>query len=167
MGTKSGRPKSFSSKSRNFLHFTFRPTRHGRQIAKYWGFRTFWPRAAFATSRNSGRETDKHNFRPPKKFSPKIRFFFYSLRFGRPHPQGREIVKCWFLRPFWPRTAFGTWKNLGPGRKTEKRNFPVLGALLGKQFSRPKKFPPTFRILTFIFHVLADPGAGNREILVF
>ena len=33
---------------------------HGWEIAKYWFFRPFWPRAALGTSRNSGPKTEKH-----------------------------------------------------------------------------------------------------------
>ena len=48
---------------------------------------------------------------------------------GRTDPHGREIARYWFSRPLWPRTAFGTGRN--SRRKPERRNFPVLGALLG------------------------------------
>ena len=40
MGGKSVRPKNFSQKVRNFLHFG-RPNPHGREIAKYGGLGTF------------------------------------------------------------------------------------------------------------------------------
>ena len=46
--------------------------------------------------------------RPPQNFLPEIAQLFYTFRFGRPDPQGREIAKCWFFRPFWPRTALDT-----------------------------------------------------------
>ena len=63
-----------------------------------------------------------------QKFLPEIAQSLYVFRFGQPDPQGLEIAKYWFCRPFWPGTALGT-----PGRKTEKRNFPVLEALSRKK----------------------------------
>ena len=48
------------------------------------------------------------------------------LHFDRPDPHGRENAKYEDFRPFWPRTAVGTWRNPGPRPKTENRNFPVL-----------------------------------------
>ena len=33
---------------------------------------------------------------------------------------------------FWPVLASGTWRNSGPGPKTDKHNFPVLGEPLAK-----------------------------------
>ena len=99
----------------------------------------------------------------PKSFSPKLRNFFYVFRFGRPDPQGQEIAKYWFFRPFWPRTALGTERN--SGRKTEKHNFPVLEALLGGGSSRPKSFSPKLRIFfTFSFWPLGQPDPQGREI---
>ena len=60
---------------------------HGREIAKYWYSRPFWPRAALGTWRNSGPETEKCNFLElgallrqksvrAKSFSPKKHNFF-------------------------------------------------------------------------------------------
>ena len=54
------------------------------------------------------------------RFLPEVAQLSYVFRFGRPDPQGREITKYWFSRPFWPRTALGT----NSGRKTEKHNIP-------------------------------------------
>ena len=92
---------------------------------------------------------------------------FYNLCFGRPSPQGREIAKYGDLRPFWPRKAFGTERNLGRGLKTEKHNFPALGVLKSK-----KKLPrylgwlsATFLRLTF--GPTGPPRAGNRKVRVF
>ena len=92
------------------------------------------------------------DLRPPQKFLPEIAQLFYILRFGRPDPNGREIAKCW---PFWPRAAHGTWRNSGP--KTENRNFPELGGLLGANPSAPKVSPQNWPT--------GPPRAGNRKIL--
>ena len=46
--------------------------------------------------------------RPPQQFLPEIAQLFYTLLFGRPDPQGRELAKYWGFRPFWPRTSIGT-----------------------------------------------------------
>ena len=43
-------------------------------------------------------------------------------------PHRPETAILWVFSPFW---ALGTWRNPGPGQKTRKQNFPVLGALLG------------------------------------
>ena len=42
-------------------------------------------------------------------------------------PERRRNSNLVGFGPFW---AFGTRRNSGPGRKTQKHNFPVLGALL-------------------------------------
>ena len=91
---------------------------------------------------------------------------FYTLRLGRPDPQGREIAKYGNFRPFWPRMALGTSRNLGAGPKTEKWNFPVLGALLGKKSGRSKNFLPESAqlFLHFTFWPTGTPRGGNREI---
>ena len=78
---------------------------------------------------------------------------FYILRFDRLDPQGREITKYWVSRRFWPRAALGTWRNLGA--KTEKCNFPELGAHLGGKSIRPKSFSQKVRNL-FTICVLAN-----------
>ena len=48
------------------------------------------------------------------------------------------------------------------GQKTEKHNFPVLGALLGKKSGGPKSFSSKFRNF-FTFCVLADLTATGGE----
>ena len=85
----------------------------------------------------------------------------YILRFGRPDPHGQEIAKYGYFRPFWPRTALGTYGNPGAGPKTEKCNFLVLGALFGKTSGRPKSFSPKVRNF-FTFYVFAD-GSPTGE----
>ena len=99
------------------------------------------------------RRTFGGEIRPLQKFLLEIAQLFYIMRFGRPHPQGREIAKYWFFKPFWPRAALGTWINSGP--KTEKHNFPELS---------PENCA-TF--LHFAFWPTGPLGAGNRKILVF
>ena len=49
LGGKFVRPKTFSPKLRNFFTFCILADPHGREIAKYWVFRHFWPRAALGT----------------------------------------------------------------------------------------------------------------------
>ena len=94
----------------------------------------FWP--VLGTSRNSGTgpKTENRNFpalgvpKSRKKSYHAIRDgcpqLFYTLPFGQTDPQGREFEKYGDFRPFWPRAAFGTWRNPGRGRKTEKTQFP-------------------------------------------
>ena len=88
-----------------------------------------------------------------------------SLRFGRPDPQGQEIAKYGYFRPFWPRTAFGTWRNHGRGLKTEKRNFPALGVPKLKQRLPRYLGWLSATFLRFTFCSTGPPRAGNRKIL--
>ena len=76
------------------------------------------------------------NVRPPQQVLPKTAQLFCCLRFGSTGGKSRNTG---FSRPFWP-GPFGTWRNSGP--KTEKRDFPELGGLLGKKSVRPKSFSP-------------------------
>ena len=91
---------------------------------------------------------------------------FYFLRLARTGPHRREIAKYGYFRPLWPRTALGTERNPGAGRKTEKCNFGVLVALLfffwGGGSRRPKTF--SMKVRTFLaFYVLASrtPTGGK------
>ena len=52
--------------------------------------------------------------------------FFTLYLLANRTPQGWEIAKYGDFRPVWPRTAFGTWRNLGRGLKIEKHNLPAL-----------------------------------------
>ena len=63
---------------------------------------------------------------------------------------------------FLPVLALGTYKNYGPGRKTRKSNFPVLGALLGGKSGRPKSFSRKLRNF-FMSSVLADQTPRGRK----
>ena len=84
----------------------------------YWDSGPFWAAGIRETfrARAENRKTQFPGARgtfgekilPPENFLPKIAQLFYNLRFGRPDPQGREIAKYWFSRPFWPRAALGT-----------------------------------------------------------
>ena len=87
---------------------------------------------------------------------------FYTLPLGQPDPQGQEIAKYGDFRPFWPRTAFGTWRNPGHGLEMENRNFPVLGVpkLKGKSYHAIwDGCPQLFYVLCF-----ARPDPHRREI---
>ena len=111
----------------------------------------------------TARRTFGGKIRPPQKFLPKIAELFYSLRFGQPDLQGREIAKYMVSRPFWPRAALGT-----SGPKTEKHNFLELGRRLGGKSIRPKSFSQKLRNF-FTVCVLADrtPGGGKSQNTVF
>ena len=157
----------------NFFTLIFWPT--GPPGSANREIRPFWPRTAFGTYRKTGRglKAEKHNFLAlgvPK--SRKKRYHtirngcpqknFYGLRLAQPDPYGREIAKYGYFRPFWPRTALGTWRNPGAGPKTEKCNFPVLGALLAGKSGLPKSFSPKVRNF-FILYILAGrtPTGGK------
>ena len=75
-------------------------------------------------------------------------------------PTWSETVIYGVFGPFW---AAGTWRNSGPGRKTAKRNFPELGALLGGKSVRPKSFSPKLRNFFFIFR-FGRTDLNGREI---
>ena len=51
-----------------------------------------------------GPETEQKSYHAIRDGCPQL---FYTLHFGRPDPQGREIAKYGDCRPFWPGTAFG------------------------------------------------------------
>ena len=59
--------------------------------------------------------------------------------------------------------VFGTERNPGPGQKTRKRNFPVLGALLGGDSGRPKKFSPKFRAFCTVYVSADQTPAGGKS----
>ena len=75
---------------------------------------------------------------------------FYNLRCGRPDPHGREIAKYGGLRPFWPRTALGTYRNPGCGPKSVKHNIRVLGAPFGERIRTPQNFLPESAQVSYI-----------------
>ena len=54
--------------------------------------------------------------------------FLRNNFFSGQTPTWSGTVIYWGFGPFW---AAGTWRNSGPGPKTENRNFPELGGLLG------------------------------------
>ena len=82
------------------------------------------------------------------------RHFFQS---GSP-PAGNSDLVVFSGGLFW---AFGTWRSSGPGRKTRKRNFPVLEALFFWSES-PERFSSKHRNF-FTFHVLADQTRADGK----
>ena len=76
----------------------------------------------------------------------------------------REIAKYAYFRPFWPRTARGTYRNPGRGLKTEKRIFPALGVPKSKKKKLPH-FPGWLSTNFFTFYVLAGrkPAGGETQ----
>ena len=60
--------------------------------------------------------------------------------------------------------ALGTWRNSGPGQKTRKRNFPVLGGGGIRPHKRVLLLSPAI-LLRFPFYGLADQTAtdGNPQ----
>ena len=127
------------------------------------------PRAALGTSEKfragnrkmqfpGARGTFEEKIRPPQKFLPVIAQLFYIL--------GEKSKNTGFLGPFGLGQPLGTKRNSGP--KTEKRDFPELGALSGEKFVRPKISPQNCAtFLHFVFWPSGPPRTGNREILVF
>ena len=99
---------------------------------KYEDFQPFWPRTENGKSEFPGaRWPDMQTKLPryPGWLSPTfLCFTFWPTR--RPRAGNRKI---WGFRPFWPRTAVGTWRNPGPGPKSEKNtNFRFKGSRNGK-----------------------------------
>ena len=86
--------------------------------------------------------------------------FFYILGFER--PRGGKSQNTDFPGPVGLGQPLGTWRNSGP--KTDKRNFPELGALLGGKSIRPKSFSQKVRNF-FTFCVSADrtPTGGKSQ----
>ena len=120
----------------------------GREIAKYWVFRPFWPRAA--PWHLDGFQVEHRKTRFPgargtfgekldtQKFLPKTAQLFYILRFDRPDPQGREIAKYCVFRPFWPRTA--PWHLEKFRAEIRKTRFPGAKGTFGTKNRTPKSF---------------------------
>ena len=74
----------------------------------------------------------------PKSFSQKARkFFTFCISIDRT-PRGVKSQNTGFLGPFGLGQPLGTERNSGP--KTEKRDFPELGALFLGKSGRPKSF---------------------------
>ena len=89
-----------------------------------------------------------------------FRNFLEKKKTGRT-PRWSQRVIYWSFGRFW---AAGTWRNFGPGSKTEKHDFPELGALLGENPSTPKvarKNCATF--LHFAFWPTGTPRGGNSQ----
>ena len=92
---------------RIFVTFFSPSESHGREIAKYAVFRSFWPRTPLGTFEKfrAGVENGKTQFPDargtfggeiglPQRFLPESAQLFYILDCCRPDPHGREIVKC-------------------------------------------------------------------------
>ena len=67
------------------------------------------------------------------------------------------------LMAVWPVLALGTQRNSGPGRETQKCNFPVLEALLRGKSSRPKSFSQKLRNFFHTFR-FGRPDPQGRKI---
>ena len=65
---------------------------------------------------------------------------FYISRFDRPGPQGREIAKYLFSRPFWPRAA--PWHLEKFRAENRKTRFPGARGTFGGGNRPPQKFLP-------------------------
>ena len=122
----------------------------GRGRDNSWVFRPFWPRAApwhldkfRAENRKTrfpgARGTFATKNRTPKSFSRKPRNFFTFCVLTDRTPRGGESQNTGFLGPFGLGQPLGTKRN--SGLKTEKRDFPELGALLGGKDGHPKVSP--------------------------
>ena len=85
---------------------------------------------------------------------------FLHLRFDQPDSQGREIAKCWFLRPFWPRAA--PWQLEKLRTETRKMQYTGAGALFGKNPVRPKSFSQKGQLFYMLHFGQTDPH--RREI---
>ena len=129
---------------------------------------------ALGTERNPGPgpKSGKHKFlvqgvakRKKKVTTVSGIFFFYISCFGQPDPQGREITKYGDFRPFWPRTAFGTYRNPERGLKTEKTQFP--GARGPETEKKVTSLSGMVVHNFFMFCPTGPPRAGNRKIRAF
>ena len=109
---KSGRPKSFSQKLRNFSTFSVgRPDLQGQEIAKHWvgvlghfGLRQPLALREIRENRkkkfNGARGTFSREIRPPEDFLPEIAQLFYTVCFDRPDPRGGKSPNTDFLGHF-------------------------------------------------------------------
>ena len=106
-----------------------------------------------------GPETEKKWYHAIRDSCPQLFFFTFYGSTDRT-PTGWKSRNTGGFRPLRPRTA------LGIGPKTEKHNFPVLGALLGGKCGRPKKFLPESAqlFLLFTFWPTRPPRAGNQKM---
>ena len=124
----------------------------------------------WALRQSPGHKTEKRDFPGlgalfggetgrPKSFSRKSRYIFTFCVLTDRTLRGGKSQNTWFSGPFGLGQPLGTKRNSGP--KTEKRDFPELGALLGGETGRPKSFSRKLRNF-FTFGVLTDPQ--RREI---
>ena len=109
-----------------------RPDSHRREGAKYEDFGPFWPRTALGRNPGTGPKAERRNFlalgvpKSKKKVTTLsgmvVHNFLTSNVLADRTPTGGESRNTGVSRPFWPRTALGTWRN--SERKTEKRKQP-------------------------------------------
>ena len=162
MGKKPDTQKFLPKTAQLFYILCFdRPDPQGREIAKYWGFRPFWPRAAPWHLEKFRAENRKTRFpgarspfgkktRTPKSFSRKLRNIFTFCVLTDRTPRGGKSQNTVFLGPFGLGQPLGTERN--SGLETAKRDFPELGAFLGKTNWTPKSFSRKLRnFLHFAF----------------
>ena len=134
----------------------------------YWVLARFGPRA-LTEIQGLGRKTGKRNFpgtfggkiRPPPKFIHNIAQLFYICVLADHTPKGRKSQNTGLLGPFGLGQPLGTWRNSGP--KTEKYNFPELGALLAfrKKIRPPQKILPKGAQLFYILCFGRTDGQGR------
>ena len=92
-------------------------------------------------------------------------FIGNDLFSGRTPPVGNgDLVVVWPVLGLWHLEKSCVWA--GSGRKTEKHNFPVLGALLGGQSGRPKSLSPEMSQLFYIL-CFGRPDPQRREIAMY
>ena len=123
-------------------------------ILGLWDLEKFRARAGNTeTQFPAARGTFGREIRLPAKFHPEILHFFTFYVLADCTPTGRKSRNNGFL------FYFGLW-HLNSGRKKEKLNFPVLGALLVGKSGRPKSFSPKLRN----FYFFGRPDPQGREI---
>ena len=104
-------PKFYPRSCATFYILRFGPSEpQGQEIAKYWVYRPFWPRAApwplefragnRKTHFTGARGTFRKKIRRAQKFLTEVAQLCYLLRFRRPNPQGGKSQNTGFLGPF-------------------------------------------------------------------
>ena len=138
---------------KNFF-FVHTPTGRKGNLVVFWPLLAlgtlvkFQARAENTKMQFSGaRGTFGGGIRPPQKFLPEIGQFSYGVCFGRPDPQGREIAKYCFFRPFWHLDKFRA-----ENRETQ---FPAGRGTFEEKVQPPQRFSPQLANF-FTFSVLAD-----------
>ena len=95
-----------------------------------------------------------------------VRYFFTFCILTHRTPRGGKSQTTGVLGPFGLGQRLGIWRNSGP--KTEKCNFPELGALLGGKSIRPKRFlPKSAQLLDCLCFGRPDPQGQEITKYVF